>query len=85
MNVVAGNVWANILAHEGEEFRLKRRETWRYRVQNGQLKPNRTDWVIPRSHIERACELWPIDGPGQIQNLMGPSYIYSLLADPRIV
>jgi hypothetical protein len=39
---------------------------------------------IPRSQFAKALDLMPLSGPGQIQHLRGPSFIFAILTDPRI-
>jgi hypothetical protein len=46
--------------------------------------PDRTIQHIPRSHFVKALGLVPLSGPGAIQTLRGPSYIFAILMDPRI-
>ena len=77
-------VWQMIEALSGERFTQKRGAIFTYRVVGGQVVPDRTSHNIPRSHFEKALERWPVDGPGDLNDLRGPSYIYAVLADPRV-
>lgn len=77
-------VWQRITSHAGEVFQQKRGAQFTYRVIGGHVVPDRTPQQIPKSHFAEALELVPLSGPGQIQNLRGPSYIYAILMDRRI-
>lgn len=77
-------VWARIEAHVGEEFHLVRGARFTYQVVGGHVVPDRTIQQIPKSQFARALELLPLRGPGEIQHLRGPSFVYAILTDPRI-
>lgn len=68
-------------------FRQKLGKPFCYTIHGAVLNPCTTDWNIPRSHFEKAFNRTPeggLDGPGQINDLQGPSYIWAILDDPRI-
>lgn len=48
------------------------------------MVPDRTVQQIPKSQFAKALERVPLTGPGQIQQLRGPSFVHAILADPRI-
>ena len=77
-------VWGRIEARAGEAFTQVRGARFTYRVAGGHVVPDRTVQQIPRSHFARALELVPLSGPGEVQNLRGPSYIFAILMDPRV-
>jgi hypothetical protein len=77
-------VWQRIESHTGETFHQKLGGAFKYEVTNGQVRPDRTNQQIPRSHFEKALAGVPLQGPGRINDLRGPSYIYAILMDPRI-
>jgi len=77
-------VWQRIQAHQGELFRQVRGGQFTYQVVSGCVVPDRTNRMLPRSDFRKAHERWPLRGPGEIQDLQGPSYVYAILADPRI-
>lgn len=79
-----GSIWDRIVAHQGETFYLVRGAPFTYRVVSGCVVPDRTRRQLSRSHFERALARMPLRGPGDIQDLQGPSYIYAILSDPRI-
>ncbi|HET6615012.1 MAG TPA: hypothetical protein VFH62_03915 [Dehalococcoidia bacterium] len=78
------NVWSRILAHEGETFHQVRGKAFTYRVNGPVLNPNTTNRNVSRSQLETALALVPLEGPGQINDLQAPSYIYAILMDDRI-
>lgn len=77
-------VWARITAHQGEVFRLVRGKEFTYRVLGNVLRPETTNRSLPKSDFARALEMVPLTGPGEIQHLQDPSYIYAVLMDSRI-
>lgn len=77
-------IWGRIEARAGEAFTQVRGARFTYRVAGGHVVPDRTVQQIPRSHFARALELVPLSGPGEVQNLRGPSFIFAILMDPRI-
>jgi hypothetical protein len=77
-------IWGRIEAHAGETFRQKQGGAFTYEVRAGCVVPDRTNRLLPRSNFEKALQQVPLKGPGQIQNLQGPSYIYALLMDSRV-
>jgi hypothetical protein len=77
-------IWRRIEAHAGESFALKQGGPFSYQIERGYLVPDRTNRRLPRRDIERAIAMLPLQGPGQIQHLQGPSFIYAVLMDPRI-
>ncbi len=77
-------VWERIETKAGEIFHLVRGRAFTYRIVGGHVVPDRTPQQIPKSHFARALELVPLGGPGEIQNLRGPSFVFAILSDPRI-
>lgn len=77
-------VWKQIVAYEGETFHQKRGKPFTYRVYGGALHPNTTNHVLAKSQFSRALDRMPLKGPGEINDLRGPSYIYAILTDMRI-
>ena len=77
-------VWKRIQAHAGETFRQKRGAAFTYDVQGASVIPDRTNRLLPWSDFEGALQQVPLKGPGEIQHLQGPSYIYAMLMDQRI-
>ncbi len=77
-------VWRRIEAHEGEPFCQRRGGEFTYKVESGCVVPDRTNRLLPRGHFQRAYERLPLSGPGQVQDLQGPSYLYAILTDQRV-
>jgi hypothetical protein len=77
-------VWARIETHAGETFRQKRGAPFTYATERGAVRPDRTNRTIRRNEFAKALSALPLRGPGQVQHLHGPSYIYAVLTDPRI-
>ena len=77
-------IWQRIEAFAGQEFRQKRGGEFTYVIESGCVSPNRTNRMLPRSQFEQAWERMPPDGPGALQDLQGPSYLWAILIDPRI-
>lgn len=77
-------VWARIEANAGQEFRQKRGKVFTYSVYGGCVVPSTTNRLLPRSDFAKAFDRQPLGGPGQIQDLQGPSYIWAILTDTRV-
>src|SRR5262249_46266778 len=58
--------------------------SFRYAIRGGCVVPSTTNRQLPRSHFARAYERAPLRGPGQLQDLQGPSYLFAILADSRV-
>jgi hypothetical protein len=84
MSLDKTGVWQRIEAHSGEAFQQIRGASFTYEVVGSHVVPDRTVQRIPKSHFAKALDLLPISGPGEIQQLRGPSYIYAILMDGRI-
>ncbi|SIR90416.1 hypothetical protein [Micromonospora avicenniae] len=80
------SIWNAIALHAGQDFRTVTGLPFRYVVDGDRLMPDRTDYWIHRSQVHAALELWPVTGPGALNKVVrGPSYLYALLADRRIM
>ncbi|HNX14400.1 MAG TPA: hypothetical protein PK854_03405 [Oscillospiraceae bacterium] len=80
------HIWDNILKHEGAEFYTKTHLPFTYKIKGGCVVPNRTNYPLAKINFEKAAKMLPLEGPGQINSMvMGPSYVYSLLTDKRII
>jgi len=78
-------IWSRIELNSGQVFALKRGQEFTYEVRSGCVIPDRANRSLPRSNFKQAFELLPLTGPGAIQHLQGPSYIFAILSDTRIV
>jgi hypothetical protein len=76
-------VWSRVVAAEGQEFRQVRGKAFTYSVQGNAVVPSTTNRVLPRALFERAWERLPVAGPGELQDLQGPSYLFAILSDCR--
>jgi len=77
-------VWQRIQANEGKEFRQKGGKRFRYAVTVSYLRPSTTNQNLPKRQFEEALSFLPLEGPGEINHLRGPSYIFAILMDGRI-
>lgn len=78
-------VWQRIVNHAGEVFRTTTGLEFTYRIQGSGFYPSRTEYRIGESDFEKAYQLVPIEGPGDISDLVrGSSYVWAVLHDPRI-
>ena len=77
-------VWQRIVALQGQTFRQKTGRSFSYAIRGGCVVPSTTNRQLPRSQFARAYERAPLRGPGQLQDLQGPSYLFAILGDPRV-
>ncbi len=79
-----GEVWSCITSLEGSEFQQVRGQKFTYTVVEGYIIPNTTKIRILKSYFEKAWNRMPVSGPGELQDLIAPSYLFAILKDPRI-
>lgn len=80
-----GEIWSRISAFEGSDFQQIRGKKFSYEVSGEYVIPNTTKIRISKSHFEKAWKRMPISGPGKINDLIAPSYLFAILTDSRIV
>ena len=78
------SVWMNIMTLEGQVFRQKLGKTFTYRMAGNAVVPDTTNQLLSRSQFEKAYTRMPVNGPSDLQDLRGPSYLFAILSDPRI-
>lgn len=80
-----GDIWDRIREHEGEIFHTKTGLEFTFKIQGEGFYPSRTKYRISRSDFKKAYQFYPIEGPGDINQIVrGPTYIWSVLHDKRI-
>jgi hypothetical protein len=77
-------LWQRIVLLQGETFHQKTGKPFTYTVSGNSVCLRTTNRQLPRSHFARAVDRAPLDGPGQLQDLQGPSYLFAVLSDPRV-
>ena len=77
-------VWSRIKEHEGDTFKTITGLEFSYSIDGDSIIPSRTDWNIPKSHVGKSLERVPLKDTTEIQDLMGPSYLWGILNDDRI-
>jgi hypothetical protein len=77
-------VWQRIILHEGHTFHQLRGKPFSYKMTGNSVEPSTTYRKLTRSQFRQAFERMPLTGPGQLQDLQGPSYLYAILTDPRV-
>jgi hypothetical protein len=76
--------WRRVQQHAGQAFTTVRGKPFRYSASEGGIYMLTTNRVLPRADFEEALRRMPVSGPGALQDLQGPSYIYAILNDPRV-
>lgn len=77
-------VWRSIVGLEGETFRLKKGQQFKYVISGNSVVPTTTNRQLKRSQFMRAFERMPVQRPAELGGLQGPSYLFAILTDPRI-
>jgi len=78
------SVWARITSLSGETFHTKTGIPFSYDAAGSSVVLRNTERNLPRSQFRQALARFPISGPGDLQDLQGPSYMYAILSDPRV-
>ncbi len=77
-------VWHRIIAYSGEAFHPEHGNSFTYSVSGVTVYLDSTNQDPSRSQIAVALTRMPLSHPVQLSDLAGPSYIYTILTDPRI-
>jgi len=77
-------IWSRTLLAAGEEFLTITGKPFTYAIVRGAVVLENTARVLARSQFERAAVRASISGPGQLQDLQGPSYVFAILTDRRV-
>ena len=77
-------VWHRIVDYSGEVFHQKHGKSFVYSVSGDTVYLDTIDEDLSRQHIAEALARMPLAGPGEIADLGGASYIYTILTDWRI-
>jgi hypothetical protein len=82
------SVWGRIRSHQGADFATVTGKPFTYSVTSSELFVTRNGTEINRSlsrgNFELAMNRMPAAGPGELQDLQGPSYTWAILMDSRI-
>lgn len=79
-------VWNRIVNNAGEVFKTKTGLDFTYCINGELLLPSATNYKISKNDFKKAYAMLPIDGPGQIRDIVrGPSYVWAILNDKRII
>lgn len=77
-------VWARIRSHQGEWFTLTRGDAFTYEVFDNYLRPVGRVRHLSRTSFGKALTRVPLENTRSVSDLQGPSYVFSILMDPRI-
>jgi hypothetical protein len=72
-----------IVDHAGATFRQLRGKEFTYVIHQRSLVPSTTNRRVPLSQFVEAAARAP-QGPGELHDLQGPSYLFAIVTDPRI-
>ncbi len=79
-------IWSRIIVNSRELFHTKTGLEFTYKVEGDRFYPSRTEYAISKNDFKTAYELVPIDGPGEINDIVrGPAYVWAVLHDQRIL
>lgn len=81
---VIDTVWHRIIAYSGEAFHPEHGNSFTYSVSGDTVYLDTANQNLSRSQIAVAFTRMPLSHPVQLSDLAGPSYIYTILTDPRI-
>jgi len=78
------DVWQRIVLLQGQTFYQKTGKPFTYTVSGNSVRLQTTNRQLSRSQFSRAFDRVPLHGPGQLQDLQGPSYLFAILTDTRV-
>jgi hypothetical protein len=78
-------VWQRIVDLQGQTFHQVRGRSFTYSVVGGSVLPSTVNRLLGKSQFAQAYERIPLHGPGQLQDLQGPSYLFAILTDSRVL
>lgn len=79
-------IWTNIIKNEGNEFKLIRGKRYTYTIKENTLIPSTTGFPLSKENFRKAIPFLPLENTKIIQNICyGPSYVFSILMDDRII
>ena len=76
--------WDRVTRLSGATFSTVRGKHFSYEAHANGVNMTTTNRLLPRSDFQKAFERLPVSGPGALQDLQGPSYVYAILTDPRV-
>ncbi|HCF99075.1 MAG TPA: hypothetical protein DEV93_00860 [Chloroflexi bacterium] len=77
-------IWERIAALAGSEFRQKTGRQFTFSIVGNAVAPITTNRLLARCQFQQAYQRLPLRGPGQLQDLQGPSYLFAILTDPGV-
>jgi len=78
-------VWRCLKELEGQPFETKTGKPFTFTIEGDVLRPNRTDYNISKAEFQKALDLIPCNGPGDLnRSVRGPAYVWAILHDPRV-
>ena len=78
-------IWKRVMEHQSELFYTITGLGFTYQVINDAVITSRTSRKLTRQNFEKAYSYFPLNGPGQINNIVqGPAYVYAILSDRRV-
>ena len=79
------STWDRIQKNAGKTFRQIRGKEFTYSADNNGIRPDTTNQLIPKSHIQKALNLVPLMNTVPLQKkFRGPAFLYAILMDKRI-
>jgi hypothetical protein len=78
-------IWIRLKSCEGEDFETKTGKAFRYEIRGNLFLPSRAKQQISKAEFGKVLDMVPLDGPGQISQLVrGSAYVWAVLHDRRI-
>lgn len=84
--MTAHSVWHRVAAHAGETFYTVTGIPFSYHMNGDRICLHNTNWSIPRRDVEDAVTVVsPSISIFKQRGYQGPSYLFGIITDPRIV
>ena len=86
MNFSFEDVWKKVILNEGQVFETIIGKEFTYKIENNILLTCSTHYPLSKGNFEKAYNMLPLNGPGEISKIVrGSSYVWVILNDRRII
>ena len=78
-------IWDRVIKYQGSTFKTKKGKEFTYQINGNSFVPTGKNSIISKNDFIKAFSELPIKNPKIIKSLWGPSYIWAIFNDKRII